>query len=56
LDGKTNKEIGVLFGRNIRTIEMHRDRIMRKLGVKNTVELVKRATVLGLVELPKNEQ
>ena len=52
LDGKSNKEIARLFGRAMRTIEVHRSRIMRKLGVDNAVDLVKRAAVMGLVELP----
>ena len=54
MDGKTNKEIGGLFRRNTRTIEVHRSRIMRKLGVNNAVHLVKRAALLGLFELPAN--
>ena len=52
LDGKSNKEIAYLFHRAVRTIEVHRDHIMRKLGVDNVVNLVKRAAAMGLVELP----
>ena len=55
LDGKSNKEIARLHRRAMRTIEVHRSRIMRKLGVNNTVDLVKRTAVLGLLELPINE-
>jgi FixJ family two-component response regulator len=40
-DGKPNKEIAYLLGRSIRTIENHRHRLMRKLGVASTAELVK---------------
>ena len=56
LDGKSNKEIACLLRRAIRTIEWHRSHIMRKLSVNNAVDLVKRATVMGLVELPTNGQ
>jgi len=54
LDGKSNKEIANLFHRSVRTIEVHRSHIMRKFGVDNLVDLVKRAAVMGLVDLPKN--
>jgi two-component system response regulator FixJ len=48
LDGKSNREMASLLHRSTRTIEFHRTRIMRKLGVKNVVGLVKRATMMGL--------
>lgn len=54
LKGKTNKEIADLRHRSIRTIEDHRERIMRKFGVSRVVDLVRKATVLGFVELPAN--
>jgi DNA-binding NarL/FixJ family response regulator len=50
--GMSNKEIAQSLHRSIRTIEGHRAHIMRKLGVDNSVELVKQAAVMGLVELP----
>jgi two-component system response regulator FixJ len=49
LDGKNNSEIAYLRHRSVRTIEDQRCRIMRNLGVHNVVDLVKRATVMGLV-------
>jgi len=55
LDGNSNKEIAYILHRSLRTIEDHRHHIMRKLGVGNTVDLVKRAAVMGLVEMPANE-
>jgi len=55
LDGKSSKEIARLLRRGMRTVEWHRSHIMRKLGINNTVDLVKRAALLGLVELPTNE-
>jgi two-component system response regulator FixJ len=43
LDGKSNKEMANLLNRSSRTIEVHRARVMRKLGAESLVELVKRA-------------
>jgi two-component system response regulator FixJ len=51
LDGKSNKEIADLLNRSRRTIEVHRARVMRKLGADSLVDLVKRAAATGLVEL-----
>lgn len=41
VEGKANKEIAYLIGRSIRTVENHRHRLMKKLGVSSTAELVK---------------
>jgi two-component system response regulator FixJ len=41
IEGKANKEIAFLIGRSIRTVENHRHRLMKKLGVSSTAELVK---------------
>ncbi|TGK02542.1 DNA-binding response regulator [Leptospira langatensis] len=38
-NGKMNREIGEEFGISIRTVESHRGEIMRKLQIKNAVEL-----------------
>ncbi len=54
LDGKSNKEIAHLRHRSIRTVEAQRSHIMRKLGVDNLVDLLKRAAAMGLFELPTN--
>ncbi|MFQ6036310.1 MAG: response regulator transcription factor [Sedimentisphaerales bacterium] len=51
LDGKSNKEIANLLHRSVRTVEVHRSHIMRKLEVDNLVDLVKRAAAMGLVDL-----
>jgi len=48
--GKTNKEIANILNRSIRTVEVHREHIMRKLGVDNLVDLVKRVVAMNLVE------
>ncbi|MBN2136191.1 MAG: response regulator transcription factor [Sedimentisphaerales bacterium] len=53
--GKSNKEVARLLGRSVRTIEDHRNHIMRKLGVQNAVELVQRAIHMGLIELPPSQ-
>ena len=46
--GKSNKQIGVDIDRSIRTVENHRHNLMRKLGVKNGVGLIKTAINMGL--------
>ena len=48
LAGKTNKQIALMLSRSRRTIEYHRNRLMRKLDARNTVELVKRAVAMGI--------
>jgi FixJ family two-component response regulator len=52
LSGKSNTEIAYLLYRSVRTIEVHRNRLMHKLDVDNVVDLVKRAAMMGLIELP----
>jgi two-component system response regulator FixJ len=52
IGGKSNKEIALLLHRSIRTVEVHRARLMHKLKADNLVDLVKRAVTLGLIELP----
>ena len=47
--GKTNKEIATLLNRSIRTVEVHRSHIMRKFGVNNFAEMLKRAAAMGLI-------
>jgi two-component system, LuxR family, response regulator FixJ len=47
--GKTNREIANLLNRSVRTIEVHRSHIMRKFGVDNLADLLKRAAVMELV-------
>jgi PAS domain S-box-containing protein len=50
--GMSNKEIAQLLHRSVRTIEGHRAHLMHKLDADNSVELVKRAVAVGLVDLP----
>jgi two-component system response regulator FixJ len=47
LDGKTSREISHSLHRSIRTVEVHRRNIMRKLGVRNVAELIRKAFALG---------
>ncbi|MFC1781774.1 response regulator transcription factor, partial [Planctomycetota bacterium] len=54
IQGKSSKDIANILHRSIRTIEVHRARVMQKLGVENLVDLVKRAVIMGLIELPEN--
>lgn len=46
--GKTNKKIAQSLYRAERTVEYHRNRIMRKLGTRTAADLVKRAIDMGL--------
>jgi DNA-binding NarL/FixJ family response regulator len=46
---RTGQEIATLLGMSLRTVHAHRRSIMRKLQVRNTVALVRRAMQLGLV-------
>ena len=47
LQGKSNKETARLLNRSVRTIEVHHNRIMKKMGVGSLVDLVKRAYEMG---------
>lgn len=47
--GRTNKEMGAQFGISPRTVETHRERLMRKLGVSTVAGLTALALEAGLV-------
>jgi DNA-binding NarL/FixJ family response regulator len=47
--GFTTKEIAAKLFVSTRTIETHRNSILKKLEVKNTAELIKKATELNLI-------
>ena len=49
IDGKSNKLIALEQRRSVRTIENHRHRLMKKLGVGNTAELVRKAMKMGFI-------
>jgi DNA-binding NarL/FixJ family response regulator len=50
LDGQSNKLAGRTLGISPRTIEVHRHKIMEKLGANNAVALARAAREAGIVE------
>lgn len=49
-EGHSAKEVGDRLNLSFRTIETHRNNILRKLGFSNTTELIKYAVIKGIVE------
>lgn len=49
VQGKTNQQIGDLLCISSRTVEKHRAALMHKLGIKDTVGLMRYAVKLGVV-------
>lgn len=49
-DGFSAKEVGDKLNLSFRTIETHRNNVMRKLGFNNIAELIKYAVKQGIVE------
>jgi DNA-binding NarL/FixJ family response regulator len=47
--GQTNKQIAQRLSRSERTIEYHRNRLMRKMAAHNAAELVRHALVTGII-------
>ncbi len=52
VNGKSNKEIALSLGISPKTVSVHRTNIMNKLGVQNTVELIRFATNNPILSLP----
>jgi len=50
-EGQSNKEIANRLGIGVRTIETHRERIMRRLGIHSVAGLTKFAISNGLISL-----
>ena len=50
LQGRLNKQIADTLGIAMRTVELHRSRLIAKMGVRNAVEL---AALLGEADLPR---
>ena len=46
-DGQSNKEAGRELGISPRTIEVHRARVMEKLGARNTADLMRKVLTAG---------
>ena len=51
LSGNSNKEIAHVLSRSVRTVEVHRRRVMRKFGAANIVDVVKGAIRHGLIDV-----
>ena len=49
-EGSTNKQIADRLGISVRTVETHRENLMRKLGVQGTAALTKWAVSRGLID------
>jgi DNA-binding NarL/FixJ family response regulator len=47
--GHTNREIATILKISVRTVEVHRFHLMRRLNVRNVAQLFGRALALGLV-------
>ena len=50
--GHTNREIGEQLNISVRTVEVHRFNLMRRLRVRNVAQLLRQAMLLRLI--PKN--
>src|SRR6185369_3509502 len=53
-EGKSNKEIAMHLGIGVRTIETHRERIMRKLDIHSVAGLTRFAIANGLIVMDEN--
>ena len=49
-EGKTNKDIATLLNLSVYTVDAHRGRIMEKLNLHSTGELVRFAVRKGLID------
>lgn len=47
--GHTNREIATVLQISVRTVEVHRFNLMRRLNVRNVAQLLRRALQLGLL-------
>jgi DNA-binding NarL/FixJ family response regulator len=47
--GHTNREIAEVLEISVRTVEVHRFNLMRRLNVRNVAQLLRRALQLGLL-------
>jgi len=56
VEGKSNKEIALSLGISPKTVSVHRTNIMSKLGVQNTVELIRFATNNPLLSMNVSDQ
>ncbi|GAL85353.1 hypothetical protein MYP_2582 [Sporocytophaga myxococcoides] len=49
-EGKTSKKIGEILNLSVHTVSTHRKNMIEKSSVQNTTELIKLATIRGLIE------
>ncbi len=49
--GCTVKQVAVILGRSVHTVDNHKTRAMRKLGVHNVAQLTRQAIKLGISSL-----
>ena len=47
--GHSNREIAIILHISVRTVEVHRFHLMRKLNVRNVAQLLRRALQLGVL-------
>lgn len=52
-EGQSNKEVAASLGIGVRTVETHRERIMRRLGIRSVAGLTKFALSRGMISLDK---
>lgn len=55
-DGYTSQQISAKLFISIRTVETHRSNLLKKLNVRNSIELVKRARELGAFNKEENHK
>lgn len=49
-EGKANKQVAAELGISIKTVEKHRDNLMKKLGIHDTAGLTRYAIEAGIIE------
>jgi DNA-binding NarL/FixJ family response regulator len=49
-EGHINKQVGAALGISLKTVEKHRQHMMKKLGLRGTADLTRYAMVHGIVE------
>jgi DNA-binding NarL/FixJ family response regulator len=55
-EGLSNKEIACRLGVGVRTVETHRERIMRKLNIHSIAGLTRFAIQKGLIAIPRESE
>ena len=55
IDGKSNRDIADFLHRSVRTVEVHRARMMHKLGVDSLIDLIKLGAAMGLVSVESKQ-